>query len=256
MNTISMLNQNPALAICGSVTSPLPYTIAFGGVATGSMNAQLAPIAAGTTSNSGSTPSAIATAASIGKNAAAVAVLLVTSVRNIITSSAIMNNSKNGRKLKNCSEFPIQSARPVVVIAAARLSPPPNSIKTSHGSLFASLQSSMNSIFLKFAGSKNISIAPNIAIPVSDIFGIKSSSNGLVIQSVATSKKTSPTIFSGKLIFPIFFSCFLIRSNPPGSVVLFIGYTNFVNSKKTNGNDTITRGNPISIHCPNPISTP
>ncbi len=101
MKTIIILNQNPALAICGSVTNPLPKTTALGGVATGSMKAQLAPIAAGTTSSKGSMPSATATAASIGRNAAAVAVLLVTSVKNIITTSDSMNNNMNGRNPKN-----------------------------------------------------------------------------------------------------------------------------------------------------------
>ena len=38
----TMLIQNPALAICGTVSSPEANTMAFGGVATGSMNTQLA----------------------------------------------------------------------------------------------------------------------------------------------------------------------------------------------------------------------
>ncbi len=86
----------------------------------------------------------------------------------------------------------------------------------------------MNSIFLKFAGSKKISMAPNMAMLVSDMFGITFSSKGLVIQSVATSMNTIETIFSGSFIFPMLFSCFWIRLFPPFISVLFIGNTNFV----------------------------
>ena len=55
----------------------------FGAVATGSINAQLALIAAGTMSKRGSIPTAIAAAASIGINNNVVAVLLVISVMNV-----------------------------------------------------------------------------------------------------------------------------------------------------------------------------
>lgn len=44
---------SPAFDIFGMVTQPLPNTMAFGGVATGSMKANDAAIAAGTMSNRG-----------------------------------------------------------------------------------------------------------------------------------------------------------------------------------------------------------
>ncbi len=55
--------------------------IALGGVATGSMKAQLAAIVTGTASTSGSIPSSTANAATTGSSVAVVATLLVSSVR-------------------------------------------------------------------------------------------------------------------------------------------------------------------------------
>ena len=46
-------NQTPALAICGIETNPLPKTIAFGGVATGNINAALAANVTGIANSSG-----------------------------------------------------------------------------------------------------------------------------------------------------------------------------------------------------------
>jgi len=70
------LSQNPARAIWAMRMRSEPNTTAFGGVATGSMKAQLAAIAAGTIRASVSTPSAGARPARIGMKVAAVAVLL------------------------------------------------------------------------------------------------------------------------------------------------------------------------------------
>ena len=77
-------SRKPARAISGRFTCPLPNTIALGGVATGNMNAQLAASAAGTANIKGFSPTLIASAATTGRNAAVVAVLLVNSVRKII----------------------------------------------------------------------------------------------------------------------------------------------------------------------------
>ena len=57
--------------------------MAFGGVATGSIKAQLAAMAAGINRTNGFCPMLMARDAIIGKNAAAVAVLLVNSVSKI-----------------------------------------------------------------------------------------------------------------------------------------------------------------------------
>src|SRR5690606_5581877 len=83
--TLRRLSRTPSRIMSRIATMPLPKTIAFGGVATGSMNARLAATATGMARASGWRPRPGATAATIGTSAAAVAVLLVISVRNTTT---------------------------------------------------------------------------------------------------------------------------------------------------------------------------
>ncbi len=51
-----ILSNMPARTICGMLIAPVENTMAFGGVATGNMNAQLAAIVIGTVSTIGGTP--------------------------------------------------------------------------------------------------------------------------------------------------------------------------------------------------------
>lgn len=80
-------NTNPARIISLILICPDPNTMAFGGVATGIINAQLAAIAAGTTQTKGEPVIDSATGPSKGKKPAAVAVLLVISVKNVINAA-------------------------------------------------------------------------------------------------------------------------------------------------------------------------
>src|SRR5690606_11017005 len=73
------LRAKPVRHIRCIVTSPEPKAIAFGGVPTGIMKAQLEPSAHATISNAGSSPSPAAIAASNGIIVAACAVLDVSS---------------------------------------------------------------------------------------------------------------------------------------------------------------------------------
>ena len=93
-------NTTPSRTISAMVTCPLPNTIAFGAVATGSMKAQLALIAAGTINRLGSRPAPSAAEARIGINRIVVAVLLVVSVRKV-TIRAMVTIISNGCKLAN-----------------------------------------------------------------------------------------------------------------------------------------------------------
>ena len=90
-------NHSPPFAICGICTYPEPYAIAFGGVATGSMNAHVAAIATGIASSIGSIPIPTATAVATGRKVAAAAVLDVSSVRNRTPAAAIITTSTTGR---------------------------------------------------------------------------------------------------------------------------------------------------------------
>ena len=79
-----IFNANPALIISGMVNFPEPKTIALGGVATGSINAQLAAKQTGIKRETGITPIARAKALMTGRNVLVVATLLVISVKKII----------------------------------------------------------------------------------------------------------------------------------------------------------------------------
>ena len=68
-----MFMKRPPRHINGTVSRPEPKRIAFGGVATGIMNAQLAAMVAGITSSTGAIPRGTESAASMGTNVAVVA---------------------------------------------------------------------------------------------------------------------------------------------------------------------------------------
>ena len=84
-----MLSNNPALIILLIFTLPLPKTTAFGGVAIGSINAQLAAIVVGITKIKGLTSSPIANIIKIGEKVATVAVFEFNSVNRIIKATEI-----------------------------------------------------------------------------------------------------------------------------------------------------------------------
>ncbi len=79
-----IFNINPAFIIVAIVNLPDPYTIAFGGVATGSIKAQLAASTVGIAKSKGFSPNPMAIDANMGKKVAVDAVLLVISVKNMI----------------------------------------------------------------------------------------------------------------------------------------------------------------------------
>src|SRR5690554_1059111 len=101
-----MFSANPARIISPIFMSPLENTIALGGVATGIMKAQLAAIAAGMVSNNGDISWESASAPKSGRKAAVVAVLLVTSVRKMITATTSVIITIKGMALAT----PIDSA--------------------------------------------------------------------------------------------------------------------------------------------------
>ncbi len=76
--------------------------MAFGGVAIGSINAQLAAKVVGINKRMGSICAAAAIALMIGKNVAIVGVLLMTSVTSNIINVRLIINSKLGMLCKNC----------------------------------------------------------------------------------------------------------------------------------------------------------
>lgn len=99
------------------VISPELKTMAFGGVATGIIKAQLAAIAVGMISNRGLIPNPTATAAKIGPKAETVAMLLDSSVTKITVVQTIIIKTTRGSPFKSLTVQPMNSATPVVLIA-------------------------------------------------------------------------------------------------------------------------------------------
>ena len=80
--------------------------MAFGGVATGNMKAQLAAKHTGTVSDTGRTPIPTATAPKTGKNVEVVATLEVTSVRKIIKAATAKIKKIGGTVLRTLNPSP------------------------------------------------------------------------------------------------------------------------------------------------------
>ena len=118
-----MLTQKPTFAISLISNLPVPKTIAFGGVPTGSIYAQFAAIAAGTMSNNGCTFTATDNVARIGKIIVAVAVLDVISVKNNTNKVITMTMSNGLTPSSNVSCSPNQLAKPLEEIPSLRQGP-------------------------------------------------------------------------------------------------------------------------------------
>tara|TARA_B100000035_G_C20854367_1_gene488897 strand:- start:12 stop:356 length:345 start_codon:yes stop_codon:yes gene_type:complete len=111
-----MLSANPALIIVAIVNLLDPYTIAFGGVATGNINAQLAAKHTGTVRETGRTPIAIAKAPNTGKKVVVVVTLLVISVKKIIKVATANIKSIGGTVLRTNRLLPIHIPSPLELI--------------------------------------------------------------------------------------------------------------------------------------------
>ena len=115
--------------------------MALGGVATGSINAQLAARATGIATCALSKPIPIATPNIIGTKVAVVAWLLVSSVRNTTITTTRSIKRIGLISLKVVKKLPIQSPKPVFLICPAIERPPPNRISTPQGRFFVTFHS-------------------------------------------------------------------------------------------------------------------
>src|SRR5690606_31386088 len=109
----------PDSTIRGSAMRPVAQAIALGPVPAGSMKPQLAAIAAGSASRSGSAPSATVRLATTGMMPLAVATLLANSVIRITSATTATATIHSGSAESGNSDWPSQAARPEAVIPAA-----------------------------------------------------------------------------------------------------------------------------------------
>ena len=197
-----MFSRNPARIICGMLISPVEKTIALGGVATGSMNAQLAAIVIGTVRNRGDMPSCSAIAPITGSRVAVVARLLVSSVRKITRVTDAKTSTAMPSALSGARLSPSHNASPEFDTTAARLKPPPNRINTPQGMRTISSQTRIGRDLP--LGSKNNMTAAVMTIPASLIPGSPANSdNGRrSIQEKMTAPNTAATRFSAVVMWP------------------------------------------------------
>ena len=141
------------------VILPEPKTIAFGGVATGSINAQLAANTTGIVKATGATPIATATAPTTGKNVEVVATLDVISVKNIIKVATASIRTMGGTFPRIVKPCPIQLPRPEEPIDAAKDNPPPNKTSKPHGSLLACSQVSKSVLAFSEGMKKKLNLS-------------------------------------------------------------------------------------------------
>ena len=124
-------------------------------VATGSMKAQLALMAAGIIKRMGSMSEAVAAAPKIGIRTLVVAVLLVISVRKV-TSKAIPSRITSRGKFSMPEKTPAMVAlNPDCLKPSPRQRPAPTKTSIPQGILFAVFQSSNRSPFFSPLGRQN-----------------------------------------------------------------------------------------------------
>src|SRR5687768_13645143 len=169
--------RRPARAISATVSLPVENAMAFGGVPTGSMKPLLAASPAATRSTSGLIPEATASEDATGRNAAAVAVLLVNSVRMVMIVVTIRTRASGGSARRFPTDAVIHAASPPSWIAAASDSPPPKRMSTPHGMRSASSHV-IARVPLASSGIRSSASAHMTLIPASLIAGHARASNG------------------------------------------------------------------------------
>jgi len=184
----------------------------LGGVATGSINAQDALIAAGIIKSIGSILAPTAAAPRMGINKVVVAVLLVTSVKNVTARHKTPIISNIG-KVDSCSKLaPMLVLKPELVNAVAMVMPAPNSSSIPQG-IFSAVSQSMRRIEVPSAafsplGITKRAITAKNATMASLVYGtlnqLLQPPNGplRVIQSSAVTTKTTNTLRSAVVQLP------------------------------------------------------
>ena len=141
--------------------------MAFGGVAMGSIKAQLLAMVTGINTFKIGMFKPIAIPATTGANTATNATLLMSSVINSINTIS-KHTTIIGLKPPLLMPSVITATKPLEAIPFAKAKPPPNSNKIPQASLLVSFQCNTKSPFLKFIGIANKEMAPIKLIMVSD----------------------------------------------------------------------------------------
>ena len=140
--------------------------MAFGGVATGSINAKLDAITSGMAIDIGVTEIATAMDVAIGKKVDVVAVFDVSSVRKTMKLVIIRMISQGLSSTNKLNDVPSHCPNPELLMELAKERPPPNKSKSPQGNFFVSSHSK-RLLFLLSDGKINKIMAAKMAIPAS-----------------------------------------------------------------------------------------
>ena len=232
---------------------PVAKTIALGGVAIGNMNPQLAASATGMRSIIGSIPRPLAMDATMGRNTAADAVLLASSDMRSTTRDTMATSNTTGTPDSAPARSPIHDASPLDDTAAARVRPPPKSMRMDHGNVSACAHVNTPLPGLMLA-STNMRMAPAMAMLASLRPGMCGDKSGRLTHASAVASVVSPTVHSVALKGPSAASSLRIMLR-----CVVASSTGFCRRERTSnhhetGSATIISGTPRSIHCAKPIS--
>ena len=185
-----------------------------------------------------------------GRKVAAVAVLLVSSVRKMTPAVTSSTMTRMGRAPRAPTESPIHWVRPELVNWPERARPPPKRSRTPQGSLVAVSQSMRRTPLLAVppAGKAKSSRPTATAIPASVMGGDLDQIMGTKIQARAAAIKMMSTRSSPELMAPSLAYSLAMSFLPPG-ISLISGLKSTLVSRNQQTKSTITdRGTPTSIH--------
>ncbi len=215
------------------------------------MNAALAASATAAARGKTPTPRPAPTAAATGRKVAAVAVLLVSSVRKTMPAVTVAITASAGQAPAPAITSPIHAASPLSWITDASDSPPPNRIRTPHGTRSTSSHSSSAGRRGASADRTNRASDPAIAIPASDSAGIQRSRSGRAIHAAAVTEATAATTRSSRRAVPS-----PARATRRASAAGTPPSTPRARSAQERGSATATSGSPTSIHSRKPSRMP
>ena len=131
MTVAMILRTTPVRIISDCLINPVPNTIAFGGVATGSIKAHEAPMPITSTNTSLGIPICSAIAANTGTNSAADAVLEANSVKKMIKAEiAIITRMSGAADKALATVSPSTKEAPETFNTVDSAIPPPNNMST------------------------------------------------------------------------------------------------------------------------------
>lgn len=234
-----ILRMTPVRIISLCLINPVPKTIAFGGVATGSIKAQDAPIPMTNTNTSCGKPICSALAANTGTSRAAEAVLEANSVKKIINAdTAIITTISGAEDNALATVSPRTKDAPDTFKIVDRAIPPPNSMSTPQSVLSDTcFHDTKPKLTTAAAADKAITASVSVISSAAPIFLEKIQLNAVTIKTIiVTTRGLFHTIGSSStntiLRFRLGFKNTYIAPNNSGNNTSIIGTPNFIQSTK------------------------